>query len=117
MCRFCWPAQTERLNTQIVRWKSDTALTVVLAAKGYPGAVKKQSPINGLDGDLGATVEVFHAGTAKLDGAIVSNGGRVLNVTATGPTAKAAQTAAYAAVEKIDYPDGFCRRDIGWRAV
>jgi phosphoribosylamine---glycine ligase len=105
------------LNQQQVRWKSDTALTVVLAAKGYPGDVQKGSHIKGLDGDLGAGVEVFHAGTAIKDGALVSNGGRVLNVTAMGATAKDAQANAYAAVDKIDFPDGFCRRDIGWRAL
>jgi phosphoribosylamine---glycine ligase len=105
------------LNQQQVRWKSDVALTVVLAAKGYPGDYAKQSPINGLDADLGAGVEVFHAGTAMKDEKLVSNGGRVLNVTATGTTVKAAQVAAYAAVDKIDYVDGFCRSDIGWRAA
>jgi phosphoribosylamine---glycine ligase len=105
------------LDRQSVRWKSDTALTVVLAAKGYPGEVKKGSVIKGLSRDLGAGVEVFHAGTTKNLGEIVSNGGRVLNVTAIGATAKEAQTAAYAAVDKIDFPDGFCRRDIGWRAI
>jgi phosphoribosylamine---glycine ligase len=105
------------LDQQSVRWKSDTALTVVLAAKGYPGAIKKGSLIKGLNRDLGAGVEVFHAGTVKKLGEIVSNGGRVLNVTAVGATAKDAQKAAYAAVDKIDFPDGFCRRDIGWRAI
>jgi phosphoribosylamine---glycine ligase len=105
------------LDQQKVRWKSDTALTVVLAAKGYPGDVKKGSHIKGLNQDFGANVEVFHAGTTKKLGEIVSNGGRVLNVTATGATAKIAQEAAYAAVDKIDFPDGFCRRDIGWRAA
>ncbi len=105
------------LDQQSVRWKSDTALTVVLAAKGYPGEVKKGCVIKGLNRDLGAGVEVFHAGTVKKLGEIVSNGGRVLNVTATGPTAQDAQTAAYAAVDRIDFPDGFCRRDIGWRAI
>jgi phosphoribosylamine---glycine ligase len=105
------------LNQHQVRWKSDMALTVVLAAKGYPGEYAKLSPINGLDADLGAGVEVFHAGTAMQDEQLVSNGGRVLNVTAIGSTVKDAQAAAYAAVDKIDYADGFCRRDIGWRAV
>jgi phosphoribosylamine---glycine ligase len=105
------------LDQQSVRWKSDTALTVVLAARGYPGEIIKGSLINGLDADLGAGVEVFHAGTAMQDGQLVSNGGRVLNVTAIGSTAKDAQASAYAAVGKIDYADGFCRRDIGWRAV
>ena len=105
------------LNQHSVSWKPGTALTVVLAAKGYPGEIKKGSPIKGLNRDLGAGVEVFHAGTAKKLGQLVSNGGRVLNVTAFAQTAKAAQEAAYAAVDKIDYPDGFCRRDIGWRAL
>jgi phosphoribosylamine---glycine ligase len=105
------------LDQKQVRWKSDTALTVVLAAKGYPGPIKKGLPIKGLNRDLGAGVEVFHAGTAKELGEIVSNGGRVLNVTATAASAKSAQALAYAAVDKIDFADGFCRRDIGWRAV
>ncbi len=105
------------LDKQSVRWKKETALTVVLAAKGYPGDIVKGSPINGLDADLGANVEVFHAGTAMLAGQLVSNGGRVLNVSASAATAKDAQIAAYAAVDKIDFADGFCRRDIGWRAI
>jgi phosphoribosylamine---glycine ligase len=105
------------LNQQQVRWKKDFALTVVLAAKGYPGEYAKLNPINGLDADLGAGVEVFHAGTAMQGEQLVSNGGRVLNVTAIGGTVKDAQAAAYAAVDKIDYADGFCRRDIGWRAM
>jgi phosphoribosylamine---glycine ligase len=98
-------------------WKTGAALTVVLAAKGYPGEVRKGIPIRYLDDDLGADVEVFHAGTATKDRQLVSNGGRVLNVTANGATIQRAQAAAYAAVEKIDYADGFCRRDIGWRAL
>ncbi len=100
-----------------VRWKPDTALTVALCAKGYPGESVKGSHISGLSQDFGKDVEVFHAGTA-IDGEfIVANGGRVLNVTALGATAKEAQQKAYAAVDKIDWPEGFCRRDIGWRAV
>jgi phosphoribosylamine---glycine ligase len=105
------------LDQQKVRWTSDTALTVVVAAKGYPGDVKKGIQIKGLNQDFGARVEVFQAGTARVLGEIVSSGGRVLNVTATGTTAKDAQIAAYQAVDKIDFTDGFCRRDIGWRAV
>ena len=105
------------LDQQQVRWKNDFSLTVVLAAKGYPGDYANKSAINGLEGNLGAGVEVFHAGTAMQGEQIVSNGGRVLNVTATGNTVREAQNAAYAAVDKIDYADGFCRRDIGWRAV
>ncbi|MFT3672591.1 phosphoribosylamine--glycine ligase [Aestuariivirga sp.] len=100
-----------------VRWKDEAALTVCLCSEGYPGTVKKGNPIKGLDGDLGADVEVFHAGTAMKDGALVSNGGRVLNVTALGKTVKEAQARAYAAVDRISFPGGFCRRDIGWRAL
>lgn len=98
-------------------WTDDAALTVVLAAKGYPGDVKKGSPIRGLGNVPGTGVEVFHAGTAMQAGQLVSNGGRVLNVTARGASVKAAQQKAYAAVDAIDFADGFCRRDIGWRAV
>jgi phosphoribosylamine---glycine ligase len=101
-----------------VRWSEDAALTVVMAAEGYPGAVQKGSEIKGvataeaLDG-----VIVFHAGT-RLDGdRLLANGGRVLNVTATGRTVAEAQARAYAAVARLDWPEGFCRYDIGWRAV
>jgi phosphoribosylamine---glycine ligase len=105
------------LDKMSVRWRDETALTVVMCAKGYPGDVAKGSHINGLGQDFGTGVEVFHAGTA-LDGEfIVANGGRVLNVTALGKTPRDAQIKAYEAVDKIDWPEGFCRRDIGWRAV
>jgi phosphoribosylamine---glycine ligase len=105
------------LDRMSVRWREETALTVVMCAKGYPGDVVKGSHINGLGQDFGMGVEVFHAGTA-LDGEfIVANGGRVLNVTALGKTPRDAQIKAYEAVDKIDWPEGFCRRDIGWRAV
>ena len=105
------------IDKMSVRWRDETALTVVMCAKGYPGDVVKGSHINGLNQDFGAEVEVFHAGTA-LDGEfIVANGGRVLNVTALGKTPRDAQIKAYEAVDKIDWPEGFCRRDIGWRAV
>ncbi len=105
------------LDKMSVRWRDETALTVVMCAKGYPGDVVKGSHINGLGQDFGKDVEVFHAGTA-LDGEfIVANGGRVLNVTALGKTPADAQRQAYAAVDKIDWPEGFCRRDIGWRAM
>jgi phosphoribosylamine---glycine ligase len=105
------------LDKMSVRWRDETALTVVMCAKGYPGDVVKGSHINGLGQDFGTGVEVFHAGTA-LDGEfIVANGGRVLNVTALGKTPRDAQMKAYEAVDKIDWPEGFCRRDIGWRAL
>ncbi len=98
-------------------WDEGFALSVVMAAKGYPGDVKKGSHINGLNQNFERGVEVFHAGTA-LDGEqIVANGGRVLNVTALGASIKEARTKAYYAVDAIDWPEGFCRRDIGWRAM
>jgi phosphoribosylamine--glycine ligase len=97
---------------------SDPAVTVVMAAKGYPDAPQKGSVIRGLDATAAVPgVTLFHAGTAIKDGEIVANGGRVLNVTATAPTLKQAVESAYAAVDKLDWPGGFCRRDIAWRAL
>ncbi|MCO6392079.1 phosphoribosylamine--glycine ligase [Aliihoeflea aestuarii] len=98
------------------RWRDQVALTVVMAAQGYPATPEKGSVIRGLD-RVGDDVEVFHAGTARKDGEIVANGGRVLNVTAMALTVSAAREKAYAAIERIDWPEGFCRRDIGWREV
>jgi phosphoribosylamine--glycine ligase len=101
-----------------LRWHDDAALTVVMAAKGYPGSYQRGSVIEGLDaaGEVEG-VEVFHAGT-KADGSrVLANGGRVLNVSALGKTVGEAQARAYQAVDKIKWPDGFCRRDIGWQAV
>jgi phosphoribosylamine---glycine ligase len=101
-----------------VRWHADTALTVVMAAKGYPGDVVKGSAIRGLDlARSQEGVEIFHAGTALRGDQLVASGGRVLNVTALGATPQQAQRRAYAAVDAIDWPEGFCRRDIGWRAI
>jgi phosphoribosylamine--glycine ligase len=98
------------------RWRDDAALTVVMAAKGYPGTPARGGVIGGLD-KVPEGVEVFHAGTVERDGKIVANGGRVLNVTAAGATVTDAQARAYAGVDAIEWPDGFCRRDIGFRAV
>jgi phosphoribosylamine---glycine ligase len=99
-------------------WHDDAALCVVMASKGYPGAYKKDTEIRGLDA-AGADpdVEIFHAGTTQEEDRILATGGRVLGVTARGSDIKQAQARAYAAVDKIDWPGGFCRRDIGWRAV
>ena len=107
-----------QLKTMSARWHDDVALTVVMAARGYPDKPQKGTVIRGLE-DLGSLdqVELFHAGTALTDGELVANGGRVLNVTALGATVAEAQARAYAAVDRIDWPGGFCRRDIGWRAV
>ncbi|MFC5584095.1 phosphoribosylamine--glycine ligase [Nitratireductor kimnyeongensis] len=100
------------------RWRDEAALTVVLAAKGYPASPEKGTVIGGLEAaGVDDGVEIFHAGTAMKDGALVANGGRVLNVTALGGSVKEAQEKAYRAVDLIDWPEGFCRRDIGWRAV
>jgi len=102
-----------------LRWYDEPALTVVMAANGYPGAYDKGSEIRGLD--AAAEVEdvtIFHAGTALGDGGkILATGGRVLGITALGATVADAQARAYAAIGRIDWPGGFCRRDIGWRAI
>jgi phosphoribosylamine--glycine ligase len=106
------------LKSLDLRWHHQTALTVVMAAKGYPGAYAKGSAIDGLAEAAAVDgVEIFHAGT-KLDGGrIVANGGRVLNVSALGATVSEAQARAYAAIARIRWPEGFCRHDIGWRAI
>ena len=106
-----------QLSHVSARWRDEAALTVVMAAKGYPGTPEKGSVISGIDKAEAAGAQVFHAGTAVKDGNIVANGGRVLNVTATGGNVSAAQQQAYAAVDLLDWSEGFCRRDIGWRAV
>ena len=101
-----------------LRWSDDVALTVVMAARGYPGAYAKGEEIRNiaaaaaLDG-----VEIFHSATARDGDRIVATGGRVLNIAARGKTVAEAQARAYAAVNLIDWPGGFCRRDIGWRAI
>jgi phosphoribosylamine---glycine ligase len=101
-----------------LRWFPDPALTVVMAAKGYPGDYRKGTRIDGLDDAAKIDgVEIFHAGTVAKDGAVLANGGRVLNVCAMGKTVKEAQQRAYAAVDRIKWPEGFCRRDIAWQAV
>ncbi|MFN3517335.1 MAG: phosphoribosylamine--glycine ligase, partial [Novosphingobium sp.] len=99
------------------RFADQTALTVVMAAEGYPGLPRKGGAIDGLDAAEATGAKVFHAGTALADGRLVASGGRVLNVTAMASSVGAAQKAAYDAVKKIDFPDGFCRHDIGWREV
>ena len=101
-----------------LRWFPESALTVVMAAKGYPGEYAKGSVIQGFDEAAKVEgVEIFHAGTVAKNGAILANGGRVLNVCALGTTVTEAQARAYEAVDRIQWPEGFCRRDIGWQAV
>ena len=101
-----------------LRWYPDAALTVVMAAEGYPGTYAKGSPIEGLEAAAAVEgVEIFHAGTKAEGGKILANGGRVLDVSALGKTVAQAQARAYQAVDRIRWADGFCRRDIGFRAV
>ncbi|HXX26005.1 MAG TPA: phosphoribosylamine--glycine ligase [Pseudolabrys sp.] len=111
-------ARDGQLKNFDLRWYEDAALTVVMAAKGYPGAYAKGSVIEGLDkaAEVGG-VEIFHAGTIADGPRILANGGRVLNVCARAETVREAQARAYQAVDRIKWPDGFCRRDIGWRAI
>jgi phosphoribosylamine--glycine ligase len=105
------------LKTAEPAFSDEVALTVVLAAKGYPVNPEKGSEIRGVNGQDDDKLMVFHAGTMRRDGKLIANGGRVLNVTALGRTVSEARDRAYAEVDRIDWPTGFCRRDIGWRAV
>ncbi|GGD35627.1 phosphoribosylamine--glycine ligase [Sinisalibacter lacisalsi] len=107
-----------RLDKMRVNWADDHAMTVVMAARGYPGAYEKGSEIRGLE----ALAEdsrhmVFHAGTTERDSRVTATGGRVLTVTARGASLAEARDEAYAMIDRIDWPEGFCRRDIGWRAL
>ncbi|MEM8593032.1 MAG: phosphoribosylamine--glycine ligase [Pseudomonadota bacterium] len=106
------------LGGHTLEWDTDAALCVVMAAKGYPGSYEKGTEIGGLEtiGD-DPHAAVFHAGTSRDGPRVFANGGRVLGVTARGETIAEAQARAYAAIDVIDWPDGFCRRDIGWRAL
>ena len=105
------------LAGQGVAFAGEAALTVVMAASGYPGTPEKGGAIDLSAVEESATAKVFHAGTAVKDGALVANGGRVLNVTATGASVTQAQKVAYALVDAVSFETGFVRRDIGWREV
>jgi len=106
------------LKSLDLRWYREAALTVVMAARGYPGSYAKGSVIDGLDDAAAvAGVEIFHAGTKTEGGRILANGGRVLNVSALGGTVREARARAYEAISRIRWPEGFYRQDIGWRAV
>ncbi len=101
-----------------LRWRDEVALCVVMAAKGYPDDPQRGSEIRGLDAAAqDPDVTIFHAGTRREGGHLLADGGRVLDIVARGRTVAEAQRRAYAAVDRIDWPEGFCRRDIGWRAV
>ena len=112
-------AQERLSDTEAPTFSHRYALTVVMAANGYPASPEKGGYIHNVqDAASGnGNVRIFHAGTAVADGVLVANGGRVLNVTATADSVTAAHAAAYAAVDRIDFPTGFCRRDIGWREM
>lgn len=105
------------LTGVVPKWRDEVALTVVMATRGYPVSISKGSEIRGAETLDSENVQVFHAGTVRDGDRLIANGGRVLNVTALGNTVREAQARAYAAVDRIDWPEGFCRRDIGWRAV
>jgi phosphoribosylamine---glycine ligase len=108
----------KRLDTAQVNWADDHAVCVVMAANGYPGGYAKGSVIGGLEGLAGDSNHMmFHAGTALRDGQVTASGGRVLGATARGDSLQQAQQRAYAMVDAVEWPGGFCRRDIGWRAL
>lgn len=107
-----------KLDEVAIEWEDNPALTVVMAAEGYPTNVRKGSRIRGLEKFDGMErAKIFHAGTAEKNGELIANGGRVLNITAIADTVVEAQTKAYEIVKQIDWPEGFYRNDIGWRAV
>ncbi|MBD9622177.1 phosphoribosylamine--glycine ligase [Ensifer sp. ENS06] len=111
-----YAAATGTLAGMTVEWRDETALTVVMASKGYPSSYAKNTPIDALPA-ASDTTKVFHAGTAMKDGGLVATGGRVLNITAIGASAGAAKDRAYAALSAVSWDNGFYRHDIGWRAV
>jgi phosphoribosylamine--glycine ligase len=113
---MCAAAKGNLAEADPPRFSSKAALTVVLAANGYPGTPEKGGPVGGIAEAEQSGAMVFQAGTAEADGRLIASGGRVLAVTAAGKSVKAAQKAAYAAVELVDFPSGFWRRDIGGRA-
>lgn len=111
-----YAAATGALAGMEAEWRDETALTVVMASKGYPGSYDKNTPIAALPAASPQT-KVFHAGTAMKDGSLVATGGRVLNITAIGESASAAKDRAYSAIDGVSWDNGFYRHDIGWRAV
>ncbi|HOO49796.1 MAG TPA: phosphoribosylamine--glycine ligase [Alphaproteobacteria bacterium] len=118
LVEILYAAAIKKLDTVKADWSENPSLCVVMAAKGYPGSYTKNTPIRNLETAAKIDgVNIFHAGTALKDGEIVSIGGRVLGITASGSTVTEAREKAYAAVDALDWPEGFCRRDIAWRAL
>ncbi|MBT7646236.1 MAG: phosphoribosylamine--glycine ligase, partial [Rhodospirillaceae bacterium] len=108
----------KELHHIALRWHDKAALTVVMATQGYPASYPKDTPINDLDAaEADESITLFHAGTRRDGDQWLSTGGRVLGVTALGETIAQAQTSAYRSVDRLDWPRGFCRRDIGWREI
>jgi phosphoribosylamine--glycine ligase len=116
MMWLCASGRLDELDRKSPEFEAGTALSVVMAANGYPATPEKGGVID-LGGQYNPWAKVFHAGTAIVGEQLVANGGRVLNVTATGATVTEAQARAYEAVDAIGFPGGFCRRDIGYREV
>ena len=112
----CAKGELAQLNDEAVAFDPQTALTVVMAAKGYPDTPEKGGTIE-LSESISSGVKVFHAGTSISDGRLVASGGRVLNVTALDKSVTSAQSSAYSAAKKIHFPSGFYRTDIGYREV
>jgi phosphoribosylamine--glycine ligase len=117
LCQLLLGAIDGQLGHMNLRWFDAHALSVVLAARGYPGSYRKGTEIRGIEGLEGDDLLLFHAGTVREGSRLLSDGGRVLNVTGLGATLQEARDRAYQAIERIDWPDGFCRQDIGWRAL
>jgi len=105
------------LDGMTAQWSDNAALSVVMCAPGYPASAQKGSVISGLDAIVDPGVEIFHAGTKRTEDALIADGGRVLAVTARAPTIAEAQRLAYNSVARVDWPEGFYRSDIGWRAL
>ncbi|TDK37472.1 phosphoribosylamine--glycine ligase [Rhizobium deserti] len=116
LLQLLYAAATGSLDQVSAEWSDEVALTVVMASKGYPEPYEKATPIADLP-DTAAGEKIFHAGTTLQNGLLVATGGRVLSVTATGQSAGEAKAAAYRLVDQVTWDNGFCRRDIGWRAV
>ncbi|MDY0029695.1 MAG: phosphoribosylamine--glycine ligase [Pseudobdellovibrionaceae bacterium] len=118
LVELLYAAATGKLDTVKPVWSNNPSLCVVMAARGYPGSYVKNTPIRNLDKAKKIDgVVIFHAGTSEKDGEIMAVGGRVLGITATANSVAEARKKAYAAVDSLDWPEGFCRRDIAWRAL
>ena len=111
-------ALSSKLNNIKIKWKKNKCMTVVLCSKGYPGKYKKNKIIKNIKNDnLKKNSFIFHAGTKFINNKLVSNGGRVLNITSTGTTYKKIRKNIFKIIKKINWKNGFFRKDIGWRVI